>query len=402
MINKTVLTVSQLNRYVKSAIESDPNLSFIFVVGEISNFKAHYASGHWYFSLKDDCGLIRSVMFRSNAAELKWMPEDGMRVVCLGRVSLYEKDGQYQFYVENMQPDGLGALSLAAEQLRKKLSSEGLFDEENKQTLPQFPERIAVVTSDTGAAVRDIISVLDRRWPVAEIVMCPVLVQGESAAEDIAKTLGRLARLDNIDLIILGRGGGSASDLQAFNEEVLVRAVAVSPIPIISAVGHETDYTLCDLAADLRAPTPSAAAELAVPDISVVLANVMQSKAGMTSMMNIKTQGLRSRLDFLKNHPSMKSPLYYTGQLNEQLDRLSDRLRSAYELALKERGGRLSAAAGRLNAMSPLAVLSRGYAAVFEGERSIKSVENVEIGQEIKVRLHNGNIICNVTDIEEG
>lgn len=401
MKNQLILTVSELNRYVRSLVESDPNLTYIYVVGEISNFKAHYASGHLYFSLKDEGGLIRSVMFRSSASRLKWTPENGMRVVCLGRVSLYEKDGQYQLYVEDMQPDGLGALSLAAEQLRKKLAAEGLFDEENKKPLPKYPERIAVVTSETGAAVRDILSVLSRRWPLAEIVMCPVLVQGESAAADIAATLKRLADLDNTDLIIVGRGGGSATDLQAFNEEILVRAVAASPIPVISAVGHETDYTLCDLAADLRAPTPSAAAELAVPDSLNLQTELIQTKARMIASLHNDIAGKMHRLSTLKNHPSMKTPLYRTEQLSLRLDHLTERLYGQYGGTLQEKQAKLATAAGALSALSPLSVLSRGYAAVYKDAQLVKSVKDVAAGNTVDVRMKDGKLICKVETVEE-
>ena len=401
MSNQLILTVSELNRYVRLALEGDPNLNYIFVVGEITNFKAHYASGHLYFSLKDEDGLIRSVMFRSAASRLKWVPENGMRVVCLGRVSLYEKDGQYQLYVEDMQPDGLGALSLAAEQLKKRLAAEGLFDEENKLPLPEFPRRIAVVTSDTGAAVRDILSVLGRRYPLAEIVMCPVLVQGEQAAADIAETLRRLALLDNVDLIILGRGGGSATDLQAFNEEILVRAVAASPIPVISAVGHETDYTLCDLAASLRAPTPSVAAELAVPDSAVLKSSLADLKSRLISAANSGVEARRNALKSIKNHPSMKTPRYLLEQMTLRLDGSAERLNSLYKGMLEKRRVRISAAAGALNALSPLAVLSRGYAAVYKDEKIIKSAASLKEGDSLSVRLRDGKAVCTVEHIEE-
>lgn len=401
MKNQLILSVSQLNRYVRSMLEGNENLTFLYVVGEISNFKAHYASGHLYFSLKDEDGLIRCVMFRSSASRLKWMPENGMRVVCLGRVSLYEKDGQYQLYVEDMQPDGLGALSLAAEQLRRRLAEEGLFDEENKQPLPRYPERIAVVTSETGAAVRDILSVLARRWPSAEVVLCPVLVQGEAAAADIAATLRRLSDLETVDLIIVGRGGGSASDLQAFNEEILVRAVAASPIPIISAVGHETDYTLCDLAADLRAPTPSAAAELAVPEATALRAELLQLRARLASGVQQNLTQKTNQLAQLQHHPSMKTPLYRAEQLSQRLDLLSGRMHTLFDAMLKEKQAQLGLAAGALHALSPLAVLARGYAAVYRQGVLIQSVREVSAGQEMTVRLHDGAVACTVIDTEE-
>lgn len=401
MSNQLILTVTELNRYVRLLIEGDPNLTYIFVTGEISNFKAHYASGHLYFSLKDDGGLVRSVMFRSNAARLKWTPENGMKVICRGRVSLYEKDGQYQFYVDDMQPDGIGALSLAAEQLRKKLAEKGLFDESRKRPLPKYPRQIAVLTSATGAAVRDILSILSRRFPLADVLMCPVTVQGETAAKEIADTLDRVERLGTSDLIILGRGGGSIEDLWAFNEEILVRKVAGCKIPVISAVGHETDYTLCDLAADLRAPTPSAAAELAVPDAGGLLADLRNIGYTLVSLESARIDTEQQELRALKNHPALKSPLYRTEQYALAVDGLTERMRRAAVTAAERSGARLSAAAAALNALSPLAVLARGYALVYKEEQLIGRTGQLSAGDEITLRMNGGAADCTVRRVEE-
>ena len=266
MQNTLVLSVSQLNRYIKMNFDADENLANIFISGEISNFTNHYRTGHLYFTLKDDSSAVRAVMFNSSAKRLKFMPEDGMKVIARGRVSVYEASGQYQLYVDDMQPDGVGALNLAYEQLKEKLQKEGLFSELHKKPLPPYPEKVGVITSPTGAAVRDIINVLGRRFSYAEIVFCPVLVQGDGAHLQLTDAVNLFNSERAADVIIIGRGGGSIEDLWEFNDEGLARAVYNSEIPVISAVGHETDFTICDFVADMRAPTPSAAAELAVPD----------------------------------------------------------------------------------------------------------------------------------------
>ncbi|MGI6269533.1 MAG: exodeoxyribonuclease VII large subunit [Candidatus Howiella sp.] len=398
MAQNLILSVTQLNRYVRSLLEEDPGLTFIFVTGEISNFKAHYASGHCYFSLKDDGGVIRSVMFRSAAIRLKWKPENGMKVICRGRVSLYERDGQYQLYVDDMQPDGLGALTLAAEQLRKKLAGEGLFDEENKQPLPKYPSRIAVLTSATGAAVRDICSVLSRRWPPAEILLCPVTVQGEGAAAEISAVLDHLSQTRDADLIILGRGGGSAEDLDAFNQEVLVRSVAACPIPVISAVGHETDYTLCDLAADLRAPTPSAAAELAVPDKTAVFESLRDTRSALKGALSGILRKKEAALQTLRRSPALKNPQFYAEQQALRLDGLSARLLRCGKERVENAAAGLGNAAGRLHALSPLAVLGRGYSLTYKDGRILTDAGAVSLGDRVEIRLAAGSLDCRVTE----
>ncbi len=395
-MEKPTLTVTQLNRYVRSLLEENATLRNVFVKGEISNLKSHYASGHLYFSLKDDGGLIRSVMFRSSAARLSWQPENGMQVICAGRVSLYDKDGSYQLYVNDMQPDGLGALTLARDQLKKKLAAEGLFDVQRKRPLPRYPRQIAVVTSKTGAAVRDILSILERRWPWTEVLLCPVSVQGELAVPEITDTMARLARLGTPDLIILGRGGGSVEDLSAFDQEPLVRAVAASPIPVISAVGHETDFTLCDLAADLRAPTPSAAAELAVPDRQ----DYQRSLTGCRQRLVAAATGCYARehrrLLALKNHRALSSPVYRIEQTMLQLDGLSSRMQAVLQRRLTMWEGQLHRAAAGLDALSPLQVLSRGYALPMKGNKPVVSVEQVAPGDLLLLRMSDGTLDCTV------
>ena len=290
------LTVSQLNTYVKSLLESDPRLADVYVVGEISNFTDHARSGHLYLSLKDDGALVRAVMFRSAASRLRFTPQNGMRVLCRGRISLYDRDGQYQYYIEDMQPDGVGALSVAFEQLKQKLADEGLFDPLRKKPIPAYPGRIAVITSPTGAAVQDILKILRRRYPIAEVLLCPVLVQGDAAPRELTAAVEAVGQARCADVIIIGRGGGSMEELWAFNDEGLARAIARCPVPVISAVGHETDFTICDFVSDLRAPTPSAAAELAVPERTRLLA-VIAGADGMLRRGMLKTME-RSRERF--------------------------------------------------------------------------------------------------------
>ena len=399
MTENLVLTVSQLNRYVRSLFENDLHLTSVYVTGEISNFKDHYQSGHFYFSLKDEGGLIRSVMFRSSAVRLRFRPEQGMKVVCRGRVSLYEKDGQYQFYAEDMQPDGAGSLAIAFEQIKARLEKEGLFSPERKRPLPAYPRQIAVITSETGAAVRDIFTILARRYPTAEILFCPVLVQGESAASSMIDALARVSRLGTADCIILGRGGGSAEDLWAFNDEALARAVAASPIPVISAVGHETDFTICDFAADLRAPTPSAAAELAVPDQNGLQGYIFDLSRKLTGEYQSLLRIWENRLSTASHRPVLRSPGYLLDQMEQRLDSMRRELSGAYKEQIavqQERFGGLTAA---LEAMSPLRVLSRGYAAASRSGKILQSIQEVQPGDCIDVQLADGKIVCRAEQV---
>lgn len=399
---KSALTVRQLNLYVRSLIEGDARLSNVLVSGELSNFKNHYASGHLYFTLKDREASIRCVMFRSFAERIKFKPLDGLKVVLRGRVSIYEKDGQYQFYAEEMLPEGVGDIALGFEQVKAKLETEGLFDQSTKRPLPKFPKRIAVVTSDTGAAVKDIMNILSRRWSLAEIVLCSVAVQGEQAVPEMLSALDRLYSLSGIDVIIIGRGGGSAEDLWAFNSEQLARKIYESPVPVISAVGHETDFTICDFVADLRAPTPSAAAELAVPDINEISSKLNRYENSLKSFLENKYQFSFARLEALLNAFCMKNPTdFIVGKSYERLDRLTDKLSQAANRTLDSADRSFVSLTARLDALSPLKVLSRGYAAVSKDNGTVSSVTQAQKGDILDVSLTDGTLICEVKDKKE-
>jgi len=392
-----VLTVTQLNTYLKSRFEEDGNLTHLFITGEISNFTNHYRSGHLYFSLKDQKCVVRAVMFARYASRLRFLPQDGMRVIARGRVGVYEVSGQYQLYVEDLQPDGLGALNLAFEQLKAKLEKEGLFAAERKKPLPSFPHSIGVITSPTGAAVHDILTVLGRRYPLAQVVFCPVLVQGEGAAAQIADALERMNRLNCADEIILGRGGGSLEDLWPFNEEIVARAVAASRIPVISGVGHETDYTICDFAADLRAPTPSAAAELAVPDQMELLLGIQNAKIRLNAAAQSKVAEARQAVDLLAQSRVFQKPEEPLELRRVQIDRLEETLVSSMRKKTESAKACLSRESGRLNALSPLAVLSRGYAVVYgESGRAVSRFREIRPAEKIQVRMHGGRLDCTV------
>lgn len=397
-----VLSVSQLNTYIKSLFDGDENLSHVFISGEISNFTNHYKSGHFYLSLKDEKSVIRAVMFAREARRVRFLPQDGMKVIVRGRVGVYEVTGQYQLYIDDMQPDGLGALNLAFEQLKAKLQAEGLFDAQRKKPLPPFPERIGVITSPTGAAVHDITTVLARRYPLAQVILAPVLVQGAGAAPQIVAALRTFNRLLCADVIILGRGGGSLEDLWPFNEESVARAVADSRIPVISAVGHETDFTICDFAADLRAPTPSAAAELAAPDSAELLAAVIFSEEQMTRSMLAGLESRKKQLDRLAASPSLKRPQELIELQRMRADHLASRLSAQMSKALSGAQARLSAAGGRLHALSPLATLSRGYSIAYDRKhRPVSKISQAQIGDFITIRLQDGSLGCTVGSREE-
>ena len=394
----SVLTVAQLNNYVKSLLERDDNLCALFVTGEISNFKYH-SSGHLYMSLKDKDASIKAVMFQREASRLKFLPTDGMKVIIRGRVSLYPRDGSYQLYIDDMQPDGLGALNLAYEQLKEKLQKEGLFDEKKKKPLPQFPKRVGVITSKTGAAVRDIVSVLKRRYPQAEIVFCASSVQGDGAAEELAGAVRLFNKKKAADVLIIGRGGGSLEDLWAFNEEVLARAVAASKIPVISAVGHETDFTICDFVSDCRAPTPSVAAELAVPDAVELRAWLNAEGNLLYKLIRERIAEERTRLTRLKRCRVLENPQTLITDERERLERLHTGMNTALETHLKLERERLYGNAGRLNVLSPLGVLKRGYTIVFEGKKIVSTVNALSRGSEVTLRFQNGDADAVIKEI---
>ncbi len=394
MNNIPVVTVSQINTYIKSLIDGDLNLASVFVIGEISNFTNHYRTGHFYFTLKDDTSAIKAVMFRSSAQRLKFLPENGMRVILRGRVSVFERDGQYQLYVDDMQPDGAGALNIAFEQLKTKLEAQGLFDASRKKQLPEFPERVGVITSPTGAAVRDILNVLSRRFPLAKVVFCPVQVQGANAAPQIADALDLFNRYNAADVLIVGRGGGSIEDLWAFNEETVALAVSRSNIPVVSAVGHETDFTICDFVADLRAPTPSAAAELAVPDWREQRAYASGLLQHAASLIKQNLSEQKILLNYCSDSRFLKNPLEPVEVGRQTLDILFSRMSSAYSINLSNAESRFSSACAKLDALSPLKVLSRGYAAVYSNGKVIESAVKVDIDKPLTVQFADGEVKC--------
>ena len=393
-MSNLVLTVTQVNTYVKSILEGDPRLQSVYLTGEVSNFVNHYRSGHCYLSLKDDQSAIKAVMFKNVASRLRFVPENGMKVLVRGRISLYERDGQYQFYIDDMQPAGVGAMQVALEQLKKKLHAQGLFEQSRKKALPSMPMRVGVVTSPTGAAVQDIKNILNRRFPLAEVVLCPVLVQGEEAPSQIAAALDLINQKKAADVIIVGRGGGSMEDLWAFNSEEVVQAVARSDIPVISAVGHETDYTLCDLAADLRAPTPSAAAELAVPQASDLLAELHIVRATMIQNMLLMVEQARHRLEQVEKSRIFHQPQDILLEKCMLLDQISNDLVSAYHRKLFEPRKKLAEMAAKLDALSPLKVLARGYTVARTKDKTIRSTEDVALGDTLSLQVSDGKIHC--------
>lgn len=396
----TVYSVSQLNSYVKGVLDRDESLAHIFVTGEISNYKPHY-SGHLYMTVKDEAASVKAVMFAGNASKLRFRPENGMKILAFGTVSLFPRDGSFQLYINDMQPDGVGALNIAFEQLKKKLEAEGLFKQEYKKPLPEFPRRVGVVTSATGAAVQDIFNVLRRRFPVAEVVLRPCQVQGEGAAEDIAKAIYEFNDLKGADVLIVGRGGGSIEDLWAFNEEVVARAVFASQIPVISAVGHETDYTICDFVADLRAPTPSAAAECAVPDCYELKSNLIALKQRLFSTTRNKIDLERGRLTAIEKSGALKDPVSKINDNRKELVYLSEKLYGSVNNQLDSNKLKLSALAGKLDALSPLNVISRGYALVEKDEKPVTSVKALAVGENILIKLSDGVVKADVTEIGE-
>lgn len=402
MQNTLVLSVSQLNRYIKMNFDADENLANIFISGEISNFTNHYRTGHLYFTLKDDSAAVRAVMFNSSAKRLKFMPEDGMKVIARGRVSVYEASGQYQLYVDDMQPDGVGALNLAYEQLKEKLQKEGLFSEHHKKPLPPYPEKVGVITSPTGAAVRDIINVLGRRFPYAEIVFCPVLVQGEGAHLQLTNAVNLFNSERAADVIIIGRGGGSIEDLWEFNDEGLARAVYNSKIPVISAVGHETDFTICDFVADMRAPTPSAAAELAVPDANELQYALSALKNRMFLNVSSGIADRRSRLEYLTSKGVLKSPDEMLSNRSQRLDTAFSKMLSSYENRIGGKKVEFISAATALSKLDPMSVLMRGFAFVSDKNgKNVYSSQALAKGDEINVRFHDGSAVCEVKEITQ-
>lgn len=436
-----ILTVKELNRYIKMKLESDRLLQNVWIRGEISNF-THHSSGHMYFTIKDADGRIKSIMFSSHNQRLGFMPKEGTRVLACGNVSVYERDGQYQFYVTQMQPDGIGSLYLAFEQLKMKLEKEGLFAQERKKSLPRFPQVIGVITSPTGAAVRDIVTTLMRRHPSVSIILFPVLVQGTQAASTIAKAIREMNRMGEVDLLIVGRGGGSLEELWPFNEEIVARSIADSLLPVISAVGHETDFTIADFVADLRAPTPTAAAELAVMHHLELKQQIAYQTQRLRQSLFAQLRAKKERLELLRRSPYFVNPRRQLLQPAERLDRLKEqlvfrmrnRLHQNRDLAagldrklfiyspksqilmakkrtqnlqhqllhamqglLKTNKQEWMSKVRQLDALSPLKVMQRGYSLVYdEQHRLVKSLKQVQPGDLVEVRLSDGTLDAQV------
>ena len=384
------LKVSELNGYIKNIIDGDEMLANVYIKGEISNFKRHY-SGHLYFTLKDETSLIKCVMFKSYTNYLNFEPKDGMSVVILGSVSVFERDGVYQVYAKGMEPEGVGALYKAYEKLKAKLSEEGLFDEAHKKPIPILPRAIGVVTSKTGAVIRDIINVTTRRLPNVNIILYPAAVQGEGAAQTIVNGIKYFNKAKNVDTIIIGRGGGSLEDLWPFNEEITARAIYESEIPIISAVGHETDFTIADFVADLRAPTPSAAGELAVPDVLEVRWKLENINKRLANSLRKKVENVRIKYDNLKNSRALKNPYDALRQKMIVCDNLYKNIENNFSLQVKDRHIKLVGFIGRLENLSPLKTMLRGYSIVenLDG-KVIKSVNDLSKNDEISIRLNDG------------
>ncbi len=391
------ITVTQLNEYIKSKIDSDGFLSHVTVKGEISNFTNHYKTGHFYFTIKDEGSLIKAVMFRSAASKINFVPENGMKIVAKGRVSAFVRDGQYQLYCESMEPDGIGALYFAFEQLKKKLSAEGLFDESRKKPLPKIPTRIGVITSPTGAAIRDIINILGRRFPYAKVILYPALVQGAEAAPSLIDGMNFFNSQKNVDVIIIGRGGGSIEDLWAFNDETLARTVAASAIPTISAVGHETDFTICDFVADRRAPTPSAAAELAVPETKELMHKIDNIIGRMSLLLTRRIESGKQILDFYKTQGVFAYPERMFEDRKMQLLLLGQKLESTTTSKLTAERSLLAQYTAKLEALSPLGILSRGYSVASNKDgKVLSSVNDVSTGESISLRLSDGTLSAKV------
>ena len=418
-MNNKYLSVSAITRYLKAKFDSDDNLRVVFLKGEISNIKYH-TTGHLYFSIKDETSKINAIMFSSSAKKLLFKPVDGSKVLVTGRISVYEATGGYQIYVDEMQEDGVGNLYIAFEKLKKDLAREGLFDQKYKKPIPKIPNRIGVVTAPTGAAIKDILSTIKRRYKACEVILFPSLVQGDMAKDDIAKNI-KLAENYNLDVLIVGRGGGSIEDLWPFNEEIVARAIFDCTIPVISAVGHEIDFTIADYVADMRAPTPTGAAEMAVPNVSDLINLVNNLKIRLNEAMNKKINYQKLYLDSIKNSYALKNPMIMYENKKQKLDILIDNLnkvlikkydsakhrleilKSNYilnnpELLLKDRVTKLNSLIEKLELVNPLGVLKRGYSLTYFNNKVIKDINNVKINDMISVRMENGIIDCKVIE----
>ena len=393
---RRIATVTQINNYIKAVLDKVPVLQSIWIKGELSNCKIH-SSGHIYLTLKDEGAVLKAVMFRNSAVSLNFKPVDGTKVLARGRIGVYEAGGQYQMYIEEMEQEGKGDLYARFEALKKKLMEEGLFDEDKKKKIPKYPETIGIVTSPTGAAIRDMINVLKRRFPMVKVIVYPCLVQGENAAQSIANGIEYFNSKRKPDVIIAGRGGGSIEDLWAFNEEITARAIAASDIPVISAVGHEVDFTISDFVADLRAPTPSAAAELAVPDIFEIRNFLNSSHSRMASLLKNKLSMQARGLELLSKRSGIVNFPRSIAEKEQTIDAWYERIMFSYKNKVELEEKKFSALCGKLSTLSPLAVFERGYCAAEKDGKLINSIKDTDIGDILTVKLTDGEIDCNVT-----
>ncbi len=422
MNNDKYLTITAITRYLKYKLDSDEHLKNVFLKGEISNFKAH-STGHLYFSLKDETSKINAIMFSANAKKLKFQPQDGSKVLLVGRISVYEATGNYQIYVEDMIEDGVGNLYIAYEKLKAELAKEGLFDDSHKKKIPKIPSKVGIITAPTGAAIKDIISTIRRRFPLCETILFPSLVQGENAASDIVKNI-KLADTYDLDVLIVGRGGGSIEDLWPFNEEIVARAIYEANVPIISAVGHEVDFTIADFVSDLRAPTPTGAAELAVPNQTDVLKHIEQLRIRANENIYKKINYQKLYLDSLKNSFVIKSPMIMYENKKQKLDMNLEKIKNLINNILEVRKSkfnllksnyllnnpneiykhqqiRLENIIDKLNIINPLNTLKRGYTLTYFDDNIVKDIKDIKVGNVIKTRFTNGTVESTVTNIME-
>jgi len=400
---KPVFTVSEVNYFIKNLIDSNQILRQVYIRGEISNFKYHDISGHMYFTLKDEKSQIRCVMFKNCNRLLPFVPENGMNVIAFGFISVFTRDGQYQLYIEDLQPDGIGALYIAFEKLKAHLEKEGLFAPERKRMLPFLPKRIGLITSPTGAAIRDLLTVIKRRFPNVNIVIAPVLVQGKDAADEISSAISELNSFEDIDVIIVGRGGGSIEELWAFNEEKVARAIANSRIPVISAVGHETDYTIADFVADKRAPTPSAAGEMVIPEKRILKNELKHLSLRLVNGFYNFIGEKRQKLEYLKMSPVFKRPQTYIVNCRLVIEELLGRLNKDTNYYITKQKSILSNSISRLEALNPLSTLKRGYSICINNctNKVVKQIADVNKGDCIRVLLSDGNLLCKVDEWEK-
>ena len=398
---QNVLSITQLNEYIRGRMDCDPLLTQVAVRGEISNYKL-YPSGHHYFTLKDESSALKCVMFKGNAMRLRFRPENGMKVIAMGKVSVFPRDGAYQLYCTAMAMDGIGDLYAAFEELKRKLEAQGLFDPAHKKALPKYPGTIGIITSSAGAAVHDMLRILRKRYPLSGVRLLPVRVQGAEAPGEIAAAIRYANYWHLADLLIVGRGGGSIEDLWAFNDERVAYAIYESEIPVISAVGHEPDVTISDFVADLRAATPSNAAELAVPDQDALRQNLDTMTSAMVVALNRQIRSARQHLDVLSHSPALRSPDGYLQQRQKSLELLTNRLIAAQNQNITKKNQQYIAAVSKLDAMSPLKVLSRGYAMAQNRQGEVvRSVTQVEPGERISIRLSDGKLSATVMNKEE-